>query len=82
MAMRVRVRLPGRIILSVDMPVVLVMDVRMGVLDRLVPVLVFVVLREMQPHAKAHQHTGRKQRHRQRLLQQAQRRDGAQERRR
>jgi hypothetical protein len=63
-------------------PVVLVVHVQMGVLHRLVPVLVLVVLSEVQPHAEAHQHAGRQQLDRHRLLQKRQRRNRAQERRR
>lgn len=38
----------------VGMAVVLVMDVRVFVLHRLVPVLVRVLLRQMQPHPESH----------------------------
>jgi hypothetical protein len=52
------VRLSGRSSRSVGMPVVLVVDVRMGVLERLVLVLVVMPLGEMEPHARPHENRG------------------------
>jgi hypothetical protein len=51
MAVRLAERDPGR----VRVLVVLVVDVRVGMLERLVLVLVFVPLREVQPHPGPHE---------------------------
>ena len=39
----------------VRMPVVLIMDMTMGMLDWLMPVLMFMVFRQVQPDAPGHQ---------------------------
>jgi hypothetical protein len=55
MLVEMRVRLAGRIERAVRMAMVLVMNMRMGVRHRLVPVLVRVLLGQVQPHADRHQ---------------------------
>ena len=65
MAMRMRVRLAGRIIRPMLVLVMRVMHMRMRVLDRLM--LVLVLLGLVQPLADAHEQTGSGQLQRQRL---------------
>jgi hypothetical protein len=72
-------RLAGRIVGPMDVLVMLVVHVRMDMLQRFMHVLVLVVLGQMQPHAQSHQHTGRAQLDRQRLLQKGQRRNRSEE---
>jgi hypothetical protein len=52
------VRLSGRSPRRVDVLVVLVVDVRVRVLERLVLVLVVVPLGEMEPHPRSHEYRG------------------------
>jgi hypothetical protein len=55
----VGVRLSGRIMWGVLMPVVLVMHVGMGMLHRLVDMFVVVLLGRMQPDTEPHQRASR-----------------------
>src|SRR3546814_6005352 len=63
MAMRLAVRDTGRVF----MLVVVVMNVAMGMLQRLVCVLVGVRFGKMQPEPDRHQYTGKKESYRNRL---------------
>jgi len=54
----VAVRLPGRSSRVVRVLVMLVVDVRVRVLDRLVVVLMLVPLGEVKPHADPHEDAG------------------------
>ena len=54
MTMCVGVGFSRRIIRTVLVLVMRIMNVRMGMLHRLVNVLVFVLLSQIQPHAKRH----------------------------
>ena len=54
----VAMRLAGRSPRRVGVLVVLVVDMCVGVLERLVPVLVVVPLGEVKPHAGAHEDGG------------------------
>src|SRR3546814_9529050 len=66
MAMRLAVRDTGRVF----MLVVVVMNVAMGMLQRLVCVLVGVRFGKMQPEPDRHQYTGKKESYRNRLPEQ------------
>ena len=50
----VRMGLPRRVIRSVFMLVMQIVDVAMGMLQRFMPVFVVVGLRDVQPHAEPH----------------------------
>ena len=53
--MPVRVRLTGRIIGAMAVPVMLIVPVAVGVAERRVRVLVLMLLGQMEPHANAHE---------------------------
>lgn len=55
MAVQMRMRLPWRIRRVVDMLVVFVVNVRMGMLNRFMKMLMLMPLGEMQPDAKCHE---------------------------
>jgi hypothetical protein len=76
------VRLAWGIIGCVLVLVMLVVHVWMGMLQWLVNMIMLVMFGEMQPYPDGHQQTGREQLGRQRLMQQHQCGDRAQERRR
>jgi hypothetical protein len=67
MAMRMRMGLAGRVFQRVLMLVMGVVHMSMGVLHRLMFVLVFVVLGQVQPDTHAHQQAGHDKLQRQRL---------------
>ena len=70
--MVVGVRLAGWITRRVRMPVMLVVHMRVCMFHRLVPMLMLVMLGEMQPYADGHQETSCEQLDCQRLLQERQ----------
>ena len=78
MAMRVGMRF-GAVPRVVRMPVMFVMDMRMAVLLRRMPMQMLVAFREMQPHASSHQQTGSDELPCDRLAHQQQRKGGAEE---
>lgn len=67
MPMWVGVRLCREIILPVRMPVVLIVDVGMGMLDEVVLMPVLVALAQVKPEAKRHEERGRQEQGGQRL---------------
>ena len=81
MAVPVRVFGSGWRAIGMNVPMVLVMVVRMAVLQRLVRVLVPVAFRQMQPHADGHQDPGQHKLKRERLTQQTNGQHSAKERR-
>jgi hypothetical protein len=54
-AMRVRVRFSGRVILGMEMSVVFVVNMGMRVLNRLVLMLMAMDLGEVKPHTDSHE---------------------------
>jgi hypothetical protein len=68
MAMPVGVRLSLRLIKTVDVLVVLVVDVRVLMLHGLMNVLVLVSLGEVEPDAQAHEHATNEEPQRHRLV--------------
>ena len=77
--MRVRMRLAGWVVRQMLVLMMRIVHVSMCVLHRLVLVLMFVMLGQVQPDAHAHQETGRDELHGQRLAKEQDGRDGAQE---
>src|SRR5437764_14198732 len=66
-AVRVAVRLAGRVVGAVFVPVVFVVDVPVVVFQRLVLVFVLVPLGQVQPHPETHQAGGQDEGDRNRL---------------
>ena len=73
MPMRMHMRFAGRVVRQVLVLVMFIVHMGMRVLHRLMLVLMFVLLGEVQPDANAHQEAGRDKLERERL---AQKQDG------